>query len=118
MELLLNTGQEATTLAPTHVSVIDTAQNYTDPQGGPADIADDLLPLTMDGLDRQALSEEQQAGFPDLWDKAGVKDSGYIITNKVLYSIWTPSTTSPEYPRIVLPPPNTRRRSLIEHMLR
>ena len=58
----------------------------------------------MDGLDHQALSEEQQAGFPDLWDNAGVEDSGYIITNKVLYSVWTPSTTSPEYPRIVLPP--------------
>ena len=91
-------------LAPTPVSVIDTAREYTDPPGGPADIADDLLPLTMDGLDRQTLSQEQQAGFPDLWDKAGVEDSGYIITNNVLYSIWTPSTTSPEYPRIVLPP--------------
>ena len=30
-------------------------------------------------------------------------DSGYIINKNVLYSIWTPSTTSPTYPRIVLP---------------
>ena len=88
-------------LAPAPVAVIDTANKYTDPHGGPADIADDLLPFNMDGLD---LSAEQQAGFPDLWGKADVEDSGYIINKGVLYSIWTPSTTSPDYPRIVLPP--------------
>ena len=58
----------------------------------------------MDGLDRQALSTAQQAGFPDLWGKANVEDSGYIVHKEVLYSIWTPSSTSPDYPRIVLPP--------------
>ena len=58
----------------------------------------------MDGLDRQTLSAAQQAEFPDLWGKADVEDSGYILHKNILYSIWTPSTTSPEYPRIVLPP--------------
>ena len=90
-------------LAPAPVAVIDTANEYTDPPGGPADIADDLLPFNMDGLDHTTLSAEQQAGFPDLWGKANVEDSGYIINKGVLYSIWTPSTTSPDYPRIVLP---------------
>ena len=33
-----------------------------------------------------------------------VEDSGYIINKGVLYSIWTPSTTSLDYPSIVLPP--------------
>ena len=83
---------------------VDSAHEYTDPPVGPADIADDLLPFTMDGLDRQALSTAQQAGFPDLWGKANVEDSGYIVHKEVLYSIWTPSSTSPDYPRIVLPP--------------
>ena len=91
-------------IAPAPVAVIDTANEYTDPPGGLADIADDLLPFNMDGLDRKTLSAEQQAGFPDLWGKADVEDSGYIINKGVLYSIWTPSTTSPDYPRIVLPP--------------
>ena len=91
-------------LPPESVGVIDASQDYTDPPGGPADIADDLLPFTMDGLDRQALSQAQKVGFPNLWGKAGVEDSGYIIHKDVLYSIWTPSTNSPEYPRIVLPP--------------
>ena len=40
----------------------------------------------------------------DLWGKADVEDSGYILTKGILYSIWTPTTTSPEYPRLVLPP--------------
>ena len=91
-------------LAPATVSIIDTTHEYTNPPGGPADIADDLLPFNMDGLDRNALSKAQQAGFPSLWDKADVEDSGYIIHKGILYSIWTPSTTSPEYPRILLPP--------------
>ena len=108
MEPLLNTGFEQTCYPEwlLHMCPSLTQPRTTlTPPGGPADIADDLLPLTMDGLARQALSEEQQAGFPDLWDKAGVEDSEYIITNMVLYSIWTHSTTSPEYLRIVLPPP-------------
>ena len=58
----------------------------------------------MDGLDRKALSAAQQAGFPDLWGKADVEDSGYILNQGILYSVWTPTTTSPEYPRLVLPP--------------
>ena len=91
-------------IAPSSVALIDTAHEYTDPPGGPADLADDLLPFHMDGLDRQALSAAQQAAFSDLWDKANVEDSGYILHKGVLYSVWTPSTTSPEYPRIVLPP--------------
>ena len=91
-------------IAPASVALIDTAHKYTDPPGGPADIADDLLPFNMDGLDRQSLSAAQKAGFPDLWGKADSEDSGYIINKGVLYSIWTPSTTSLEYPRIVLPP--------------
>ena len=91
-------------LAPATVAIIDPAHEYIDPPSGPADIADDLLPFNMDGLDRQTLSAEQKAGFPELWGKANVEDSGYILHKGVLYSIWTPSTTSPEYPRIVLPP--------------
>ena len=91
-------------LSPASVAIIDSANEYTEPPGGPADIADDLLPFTMDGLDRQTLSAAQQAEFPDLWGKADVEDSGYILHKNILYSIWTPSTTSPEYPRIVLPP--------------
>ena len=59
----------------------------------------------MDGLDRQSLSAAQQAEFPNLWGKGNSEDSGYIINRGILYSIWTPSTTSPEHPRIVLPPP-------------
>ena len=82
-------------IAPASVALIDTAHEYTDPPGGPADIADDLLPFNMDGLDRQSLSAAQKAGFPDLWGKADSEDSGYIINKGVLYSIWTPSTTSP-----------------------
>ena len=91
-------------IAPASVALIDTAHEYTDPPGGPADIADDLLPFNMHGLDHQSLSAAQKAGFPDLWGKADSEDSGYIINKGVLYSIWTPSTTSPEYQRIVLPP--------------
>ena len=89
-------------LSPASVAIIDSAE-YTDPPGGPADIADVLLPFTMDCLDRQTLSTAQQADFPDLWGKADVEDSGYILHKGILHSIWTPSTTSPEYPRIVLP---------------
>ena len=91
-------------LPPGAVAIIDSTHEYTEPPGGPADIADDLLPFTMDGLDRKALSAAQQAGFPDLWDKADVEDSGYILIKGILYSVWTPTTTSPEYPRLVLPP--------------
>ena len=90
-------------IATPTVAVIDSNQEYTDPVGGPADILDDLLPFNMDGLDRQALSAAQQAEFPVLWGKGDVEDSGYIINKQILYSVWTPSTTSPEYPRIVLP---------------
>ena len=85
------------------VAVIDAHTAYVEPVDGPEDIADDLLPFTMDGLDRAALSVAQKADFPILWGKAGVEDSGYVINNRILYSVWTPSTTSPEYPRIVLP---------------
>ena len=92
-------------LPPAPVSAIDSSCEYTEPPGEPADIADDLLPFTMDGLDRQALSAAQQAEFPNLWGKGNSVDSGYIINRGILYSIWTPSTTSPEHPRIVLPPP-------------
>ena len=91
-------------LPPESVGVIDASQDYTNPPRGPADIADDPLPFIIDGLDRQALSQAQKVGFPNLWGKAGVEDSGYIIHKDVLYSIWTPSTNSPEYPRIVLQP--------------
>ena len=59
-------------LSPASVDIIDCANEYTDPPGGPADIADDLLPFTMDGLDHQTLSTAQQADFPDLWGKADV----------------------------------------------
>ena len=90
-------------IAPAPVAVTDTANEYTDPPGGLADIADDPLPFNMDGLDHKTLSAEQQAGFPDLWGKVDVEDSGYIINKGVLYSIWTPATTSTDYPRIVLP---------------
>ena len=86
------------------VAVIDPATEYTDPVEEPADILDDLLPFNSDGLDRDRLSQAQQEDFSDLWGKAGVEDSGYIIVQNVLYSVWTPSTTSPEHPRIVLPP--------------
>ena len=85
------------------VAVIDAHTAYVEPVDGPGDIADDLLPLTMDGLDLAALSVAQKADFPILSGKAGVEDSGYVINNRILYSVWTPSTTSPEYPRIVLP---------------
>ena len=54
-------------LSPASVAIIDSAYEYTKPPGGPADIADDLLPFTMDGLDRHTLSAAQQADFPDLW---------------------------------------------------
>ena len=90
-------------IAPDTVAIIDADRDFTDPPGGPADIADDLLPFTMDGLDRHTVSVAQRADFPALWAKADVEDSGYIITKGVLYSVWTPSTTSPEYPRLVLP---------------
>ena len=92
-------------LPPALVSAIDLGCEYTEPPGEPTDIADDLLPFTMDGLDRKALSVAQQAEFPNLWSKGNSEDSGYIINRGILYSIWTPSTTSPEHPRIVLPPP-------------
>ena len=92
-------------LPPAPVSAIDSGCEYTEPPGEPADIADDLLPFTMDGLDRKALSAAQQAEFPNLWGKGNSEDSGYVINRGILYSIWTPSTTSPEHPRIVLPPP-------------
>ena len=90
-------------IAPDTVAIIDADMDFTDPPGGLADIADDLLPFTMDGLDRHTVSVAQRADFPALWAKADVEDSGYIITKAVLYSVWTPSTTSPEYPRLVLP---------------
>ena len=86
------------------VAVIDPAMEYTDPVAEPADILDDLLPFNSDGLNRDRLSQAQQEDFSDLWGKAGVEDSGYIIVQNVLYSVWTPSTTSPEHPRVVLPP--------------
>ena len=92
-------------LPPALVSAIDSGCEYTEPPGEPADIADDLLPFTMDGLDRTALSASQQAKFPNLCSKGNSEYSGYIINRGILYSIWTPSTTSPEHPRIVLPPP-------------
>ena len=53
-------------IAPATVTVIDTANEYTDPPSRPADIADDLSPFNMDGLDQETLLAEQQAGFPDL----------------------------------------------------
>ena len=90
-------------IAPDSVAIIDADRDFTDPPGGPADITDYLLPFTMDGLDRQTVSAAQKADFPALWAKADVEDSGYVITKGVLYSIWTPSTMSPEYPRLVLP---------------
>ena len=92
-------------LPPAPVSAMDSDCEYTEPPGEPADIADDLLPFTMDGLDRQSLSAAQQAEFPNLWAKGNSEDSGYIINRGILYSIWTPSTTSPEHPRIILPLP-------------
>ena len=90
-------------LSPQSVALIGAHAEYVEPIGGPADIADDLLPFSMDGLDRQTLSAAQQAEFPVQWGKAGVEDSGYVINKDILYSIWAPSTTSPAYPRIVLP---------------
>ena len=96
-------------LSPATVAVIDSANEYTEPLGVPADIADDLQQFTMDGLDRQTLLVAEQAEFPDLWGKADVGDSGYILHKNILYSIWNPSITSPEYPRIVLPPPPVPR---------
>ena len=50
--------------------IIDADLDYIEPAEGPADIADDLLPFTMDGLDRKALSAAQRAEFSDLWNKA------------------------------------------------
>ena len=90
-------------LSPDTVALIDAHTDYIEPIGGPADIADDLLPFCMDSLNREAVSAEQQVEFPGQWGKAGVEDSGYIINKGILYSVWTPSTTSPAYPRIVLP---------------
>ena len=58
----------------------------------------------MDRLDHQTLSAAQQTGFPGLWEKADLEESEYIINNGILYSIWTSSSMSPKYPRIMLPP--------------
>ena len=66
------------------------------------------------GWTARLFTSTQQAGF--LWAKADLEDSGYIINKGILYSIWTPFSISPEYPRtpsnmspeypcIVLPPP-------------
>ena len=90
-------------LSPDTVALIDAHTDYIEPIGGPADIADDLLPFCMDSLNREAVSAAQQVEFPGQWGKAGVEDSGYIINKGILYSVWTPSTTSPAYPRIILP---------------
>ena len=79
-------------LSPESVALIDAHAEYIEPIGGLADIADDLLPFSMDGLDRQTLSAAQQAEFPVQLGKAGVEDSGYVINKDILYSIWTPST--------------------------
>ena len=81
------------------VSVIDTTHEYTDPREGYSDTADNLLPFNMDGLDHKALSEVQRAEFSDLWARANTEHRTYITHKDVLYSIWTPSTTWPEYPK-------------------
>ena len=37
------------------VGLIDETHNYTEPKEGPSDIADDLLPFNMDGLNYPTL---------------------------------------------------------------
>ena len=60
----------------------------------------DKCQTAFDALKKALVSDS----MADLWGKADVEDSGYILTKGILYSIWTPTTTSPEYPRLVLPP--------------
>ena len=69
------------------IGIIDADLDYIEPVEGPADIADDFLPFMIDGMYRKALSAAQRAEFRDLWGKADVEDSVYILHRGILYSV-------------------------------
>ena len=83
-------------ISPASVAIIDSTNEYNEPPGGPADIADDLLPSIIDGLDRQTLSAAQQSDFLDVWANSDEEDSGYIIYYTMVYhTVYEPPLQHP-----------------------
>ena len=78
---------------------------WVDPTGITDQQVADQLPLLRDNLVMTDVIAAQKVEFPGPYKRAGddAEYSPYVLIQGAVYDVWQPTSTSPEYPRLVLP---------------
>ena len=86
----------------TSIAVIDSGE-WVDPHAFPDQQIEETLPLEHDGLNLSIIQTAQEIEFATERGLADTDNTDYTVIDGVLYSLKRPTSTSPEYPRLVLP---------------